>query len=88
MQAATDQMKRIYHYLDKPRNLSEACPQSVEGMTGHILLIGYSLYGFGNYYHAITIGLNADIKIFVYRNASSNTFFVETLRRKHVIEKV
>lgn len=40
-QAATDQMKRIYHYLDKPRDLREACPHSVEGMTGHILLLGF-----------------------------------------------
>jgi hypothetical protein len=39
-QAATDQMKKIYHYLDKPRDLREACPHSVEGMSGHILLLG------------------------------------------------
>jgi len=60
MQDATDQMKRIYHYLEVPRTLQSACVASVEGMTGHILLLG---------------------------NASSNTFFVETLRRRHVMEK-
>jgi hypothetical protein len=63
MQAATDQMKRIYHYLDKPRSFSEACPQSVEGMTGHILLIGYSCYAFRIYHHAINIGLILIAKI-------------------------
>jgi hypothetical protein len=41
LQAATDQMKRIYHYLDHPRELDEACPHSVEGLKGHILLLGY-----------------------------------------------
>jgi len=50
-------MKRIYHYLDHPRELEAACPHSVEGLKGHILLLG---------------------------KASSNTAFVETLRRKHV----
>jgi hypothetical protein len=33
-------MKRIYHYLDHPRELEEACPHSVEGLRGHILLLG------------------------------------------------
>jgi hypothetical protein len=40
LQAATDQMKRSYHYLDEPRDFQEACPETVEGMKGHILLLG------------------------------------------------
>ena len=35
-------MKRIYHYLDHPRELEEACPHSVEGLRGHILLLGFA----------------------------------------------
>jgi hypothetical protein len=40
MQAATQQMKKIYHFNDVSWELDEACPYSVEGKSGHILLLG------------------------------------------------
>ena len=40
MQAATQQMKKIYHYDDSSWELDDACPDTVEGKTGHILLLG------------------------------------------------
>jgi hypothetical protein len=40
IQAATQQMKKIYHFNDVSWELYEACPYSVEGKSGHILLLG------------------------------------------------
>ncbi len=141
LQAATDQMKRIYHYLDHPRELEAACPHSVEGLKGHILLLGCvrnsppprhlsaatSAHPLlpppppsptqgrqSCYFSSQSVTRKAmpeDLRCWVWvlfnvfmdidqlkvvlnnysllrRKASSNTAFVETLRRKHVDLKV
>ena len=112
VQDANDQMKRIYHCLEEPHTLQSAFVQSVEGMTGHILLLGYvpihtcameeRLRPLRNkaciqtgmmqqQYRLLCCICHTNVwthEMFVNSTASSNTFFVETLRRKHVVEKV
>ncbi len=125
-QQATNQMMKIYHMniSKKPAELDDACPFSVEGKSGHILLLGLKpacqpikislakilLLLYYNAYFCYARSLiewklpacilwfsstlksepkyNMECKCCLNRNASSNTFFVETLRRKHVALKV